>query len=79
MFYQQQININQLEKSKMSLELIKNTGTILKRKVGYAWASDEHEINNSEINEEEQIRSEKRNKMMDIDTIVNTMFSDPSF
>jgi hypothetical protein len=45
---------------------VKTTGTILKRKVGYASASGEPEIN--DINEEEQVRRKKRNKM-DIDTI----------
>jgi hypothetical protein len=51
MIYQQQIKIN--EKGQTSLEATKPT--VLKRKVGYG------EMN--EMNEEEQARSEKRNKM----------------
>jgi hypothetical protein len=44
-----------------SVELEPSKTTILKRRVGYG------EINNTEVNEEEEIRSEKRNKM-DVDT-----------
>ena len=62
MTYQQQIKNN--ETSHTSLETTKPT--VLKRKVGYG------EIN--EINEEEQSRSEKRNKM-DVDTTNRTMNS----